>query len=106
MTSTGTWPQLLEQNAVGYARVAMANISREFPNAIRHTMTWPGDFPVRPRARNPVFYGSFDWHSCVEMHWLLLRLLRTAAPWVPAGGAAGEARPPAPPAGAGSEGAL
>jgi len=85
MTSTGTWTQLLEQNAAGYARVAMANIGREFPNAIRHTMTWPGDFPVRPRARNPVFYGSFDWHSCVEMHWLLVRLLRTAAPWVPAG---------------------
>jgi ribonuclease J len=44
----------------------------------------PGDFPARPSDRNPVFYGSFDWHSCVEMHWLLVRLLRTADSLVPA----------------------
>jgi len=23
-----------------------------------------------------VFHGSFDWHSCVHMHWLLARILR------------------------------
>jgi hypothetical protein len=84
MTTTDEWTRVLEQNAAAYARVAMTNIGREFPNAVRHTMAGPGDFPGRPRARNPVFYGSFDWHSCVEMHWLLVRLLRTAAPWVPA----------------------
>ncbi|HYS30904.1 MAG TPA: DUF2891 family protein [Streptosporangiaceae bacterium] len=84
MTAIPEWTGVLEQNAAAYARVAMTNIGREFPNAVQHTMTGPGDFPARPRARNPVFYGSFDWHSCVEMHWLLARLLRTAAPWVPA----------------------
>jgi len=47
-------------------------------------MSAPGDFPARPGARNPVFYGSFDWHSCVEMHWLLVRLLRSAPGLVPA----------------------
>ena len=47
-------------------------------------MNAPGDFPYRPRARTPVFYGSFDWHSCVEMHWLLVRLLRVAPGAVPA----------------------
>jgi hypothetical protein len=31
-----------------------------------------------------VFYGSLDWHSCVEMHWLLVRLLRLAGDSVPA----------------------
>ena len=25
-----------------------------------------------------MFYGSFDWHSCVEMHWVLVRLLKAA----------------------------
>ena len=45
-------------------------------------MTGPTDFP-RPRDRNPAFYGSFDWHSCVEMHWLLVRLLRTVPEAVP-----------------------
>ena len=40
-------------------------------------MRRPGDFPQRPRDIFPAFYVSFDWHSCVEMHWLLVRLLRT-----------------------------
>ena len=48
-------------------------------------MTEPGDFPARPAERTPVFYGSLDWHSCVEMHWLLVRLLRLAGDSVPAG---------------------
>jgi len=47
-------------------------------------MTQPEDFPERPRVRTPVFYGSFDWHSCVEMHWLLVRLLRTIPDAIPA----------------------
>jgi hypothetical protein len=47
-------------------------------------MTAPGDFPFRPKARTPAFYGSYDWHSCVEMHWLLLRLLRIAEDVIPA----------------------
>jgi hypothetical protein len=47
-------------------------------------MTAPGDFPLRPRDRNPVFYGSFDWHSCVEMFWLLVCLLKSAPDDVPA----------------------
>ena len=40
---------------------------------MHHMMKGPGDFPYRPRARTPVFYGSFDWHSCVQMHWLLIQ---------------------------------
>jgi len=84
MTPIPEWTAVLEQNAAAYARLAMINIEREFPNGVHHTMSGPGDFPARPRDRNPVFYGSYDWHSCVEMHWLLARLLRTAAGWAPA----------------------
>jgi hypothetical protein len=29
-----------------------------------------------PRALHPVFYGSFDWHSCVHGYWLLASLYR------------------------------
>ena len=29
------------------------------------------------------FFGSFDWHSCVEMHWVLVRLLRVVPDAVP-----------------------
>jgi hypothetical protein len=77
------WGQLLRAEAFGYARVALTNIKREFPSGVYHSMAKPGDFPFRPRARTPAFYGSYDWHSCVEMHWVLLRLLRVAADLVP-----------------------
>lgn len=80
----GEWRERLRAEAPEYARVALANIRREFPSDVHHTMAGPGDYPYRPRARNPVFYGSFDWHSCVEMHWLLLRLLRVAGDAAPA----------------------
>jgi hypothetical protein len=69
------WSQLLRAESFGYARVALTNIKREFPSGVYHSMAKPGDFPFRPRARTPVFYGSYDWHSCVEMHWVLLRLM-------------------------------
>ena len=75
--------ELLRANAASYAEVALANIGREFPSGIYHTMESPGDFPFRPRQRTPVFFGSFDWHSCVEMYWLLLRLLRVVPDAVP-----------------------
>ena len=29
-----------------------------------------------PRELHPVFFGSFDWHSCVHGYWLLATLLR------------------------------
>ncbi|HUC25891.1 MAG TPA: DUF2891 domain-containing protein [Streptosporangiaceae bacterium] len=75
---------ILNQQATAYAEVAMANIGREFPALLFHLMKEPGDLPPRPAERTPVFYGSLDWHSCVEMHWLLVRLLRLAEDSVPA----------------------
>jgi hypothetical protein len=77
------WGELLRAEAPNYARVALTNIRREFPSGVYHNMTAPGDFPFRPKARTPAFYGSYDWHSCVEMHWLLLRLLRIAEDVIP-----------------------
>ncbi|MGD0685542.1 MAG: DUF2891 family protein, partial [Streptosporangiaceae bacterium] len=77
------WSRMLRDGAAAYAGVALANIAREFPAGFFHVMTGPGDLPGRPRERTPVFFGSFDWHSCVEMHWLLVRLLRVAGDVVP-----------------------
>jgi hypothetical protein len=77
------WSAVLRTKAAGYVEVALTNIAREFPSDVHHTMRAPGDVPRRPRERTPVFYGSFDWHSCVEMHWLLVRLLRRAGDVVP-----------------------
>jgi Protein of unknown function (DUF2891) len=76
---------ILARQAAGYAEVAVANIGREFPSLLIHLMSGPEDVPPRPAERTPVFYGSLDWHSCVEMHWLLVRLLRLAGDVVPAG---------------------
>src|SRR5579875_929464 len=73
---------VLQKSAAEFARVALENIEREFPAGVVHTMTGPDDFP-RPRSRNPAFYGSFDWHSCVGMHWLLVRLLKLVPDAVP-----------------------
>jgi Protein of unknown function (DUF2891) len=73
--AAGRRHDLLLEHAAGLAEVAVKNIRVEFPSFIVHLMRQPGDFPQRPRDVFPAFYGSFDWHSCVEMHWLLVRLL-------------------------------
>ncbi|GIJ50495.1 hypothetical protein Val02_73810 [Virgisporangium aliadipatigenens] len=66
------------------ARTALGTVLREYPNDLRHLMNGPDDRPT-PRQVHPAFYGSFDWHSCVEMHWVAARLLRLAPEEVPAG---------------------
>ncbi|MDY7573441.1 DUF2891 domain-containing protein [Actimicrobium sp. CCI2.3] len=60
--------------ASAYARIALDNIGQEYPNKLDHVMNTAVD--VRsPRDLHPVFFGSYDWHSAVHMHWLLVRLL-------------------------------
>lgn len=66
------------------ADVALANVAREYPHHEAWVQTGADDGPRRPREVHPAFYGSFDWHSCVEMHWVLVRLLRDGRPGVPA----------------------
>jgi hypothetical protein len=57
-------------------RTIVAAVQREYPNAIGHRMNGPDDRPT-PREIHPAFYGCYDWHSAVHMHWSLARLLRT-----------------------------
>jgi hypothetical protein len=58
-----------------FAAIALGHVSREYPNKLDHVMNGAGD--VRsPRALHPVFYGSFDWHSCVHGYWMLAHLYR------------------------------
>jgi hypothetical protein len=64
----------IEDVAGEYARIAVTNIATEFPHATQHVVREPGE-PSRPRDLHPAFHGSYDWHSCVHMHWLLVRLL-------------------------------
>lgn len=73
-TDTNTAQALRSVGAV-YAGVILSAVRQEYPNDLRHTMTGPDDRPT-PRQLHPAFYGCYDWHSCVEMHWALVRLLR------------------------------
>jgi len=58
-----------------FATIALANVDREYPHKLDHVMGGDADV-ASPRALHPAFHGSFDWHSCVHMHWLLARVLR------------------------------
>ena len=72
----------LGERAEAYARLAMSNIEREFPHSEPLFQSDPGSV-LRPRELHPAFYGSLDWHSCVEMHWVLARLLRLVPERIP-----------------------
>lgn len=61
-----------------FARLALANVEREYPNKLDHVLDGPDDVAA-PRSLHPAFFGSFDWHSCVHAHWLLGRVLRMHA---------------------------
>jgi hypothetical protein len=62
-SSTGIEPAL----ATRFAKIALSHVTREQPNVIAH---------VSPRSVHPIFFGSFDWHSCVHSYWLLATLDR------------------------------
>ncbi|SFR58551.1 DUF2891 domain-containing protein [Halogeometricum limi] len=49
-------------------------LETEYPHYVREVNSPDG--VVRPRERNPVFYGCYDWHSAVHSHWTLVRQLR------------------------------
>lgn len=66
---------LTEELATRLARVALANIVREYPRHVQRFMTGPEPAATQ-REVHPAFYGSYDWHSAVHMHWLLMRVLR------------------------------
>ena len=70
------FPALDGESASRFARLALNGITREYPNKLDHVMNGPEDVQS-PSALHPVFFGSYDWHSCVHGHWLLVRLLKT-----------------------------
>jgi hypothetical protein len=67
--------QLTPETAERFARIALGHVTREYPNKLDHVLNGPED-ARGPRALHPIFYGSFDWHSCVHGYWLLASLYR------------------------------
>jgi Protein of unknown function (DUF2891) len=58
-----------------FANIVLGHIEKEYPNKLDHVMNDVGEV-LSPRQLHPIFYGSYDWHSCVHGHWLLIRALR------------------------------
>jgi hypothetical protein len=66
---------MTQSQAAAFARLALKGICKEYPNKPGDVLN--SDRDARgPRIAHPAFYGSFDWHSSVHGHWMLVRLLR------------------------------
>jgi Protein of unknown function (DUF2891) len=76
-SSSASEHQLDASMASRLAAIALGHVTREHPNVIAH---------AAPNSVHPIFYGSFDWHSCVHSYWLLATLTRLY-PHLPEGGA-------------------
>lgn len=66
---------LSADTAARFAQAALGHVAREYPNKLDHVMAGDAD-ALGPRALHPIFFGSFDWHSCVHGYWTLATLLR------------------------------
>ena len=63
------------EQASKFATLALKNIHREYPNKPNNVLAGPEEV-LPPSKLYPAFYGSFDWHSSVHGHWMLVRLLK------------------------------
>jgi hypothetical protein len=66
-------PALPADLAQGFAATALANVQAAYPFHLVHFARNAADLHP-PDALHPAFFGSYDWHSCVHMHWTLVRL--------------------------------
>ncbi len=57
------------------AQIALGHVAKEYPHKLDHVLLGDED-SLPPRRLHPIFYGSFDWHSCVHGWWTLLTLRR------------------------------
>lgn len=75
MTKPELHIRLTDSQVAAFAQLALDGIVREWPNKPGQVYVGP-ESARTPREMHPVFYGSFDWHSAVHGHWLLVRLLK------------------------------
>lgn len=67
--------ELSETIARRFARIALGHVAKPYPYKDDHVFTGAHDLRL-PREAHPVFFGSYDWHSCVHGWWTLLTLRR------------------------------
>jgi hypothetical protein len=58
-----------------FAAIALGHVTREYPHKADHVFNGPQDIGPH-RGHHPIFFGSFDWHSCVHGYWTLATVLR------------------------------
>ena len=61
--------------AARFARIALGHVRQEYPHKLDHVLGDDED-ALPPHILHPIFFGSFDWHSCVHAWWTLLTLRR------------------------------
>jgi hypothetical protein len=66
---------LTAEHAARFMALTTGHLTREFPHKLDHVLDGPEDART-PRELHPIFFGSFDWHSCLHGWWQVLRLAR------------------------------
>jgi hypothetical protein len=64
-----------DDTLAGLVAIVLEASAREYPHALIQELNSDADV-MPPRELNPAFYGSYDWHSAVHNHWLLVRALQ------------------------------
>ena len=67
------------ESLAGLVAIALSATATEYPHRLDQELHRDEDLRP-PRALHPSFYGSYDWHSAVHGHWLLLRALARGLP--------------------------
>ena len=67
--------RLTPEIAAGFARIALGHVTRPWPYKLDQVLSGEDDLAA-PRRLHPVFFGSFDWHSCVHGYWTLAAVRR------------------------------
>lgn len=67
--------KLSADRAARFARIALGHVQRPYPYKMDHVFASDDDARP-PRQFHPIFFGSFDWHSCVHGWWTLLTIRR------------------------------
>ena len=68
--------KLTLEGASHLASLPLKCLQQEYPNKTGHTSLSDSDQVLTPKQLHPVFYGCFDWHSCVHGYWMLARLMK------------------------------
>jgi Protein of unknown function (DUF2891) len=63
-----------DQTLPSLVQAAIEAAQREYPHKLDQQLDSDADLRP-PRVLNPSFYGSYDWHSAVHNHWLLVRAI-------------------------------